>query len=35
METLAILGSIAGALIVLVLLMNLKGIVRYIHMSRM
>jgi hypothetical protein len=35
METLAILGSIAGAMIILGLLMNLKGIIRYIHMTRM
>jgi hypothetical protein len=35
METLAILGSVALGLIAVLFLTNLKGIIRYIHMTRM
>lgn len=35
METLAIIGYIVLALVAILLLLNLKGIIRYIHMTRM
>ncbi len=35
METLVIAGSVALGLIAVLFLMNLKGIIRYIHMTRM